>query len=380
MAQTVYDYPDISVADIPIWMERAKTIRKLGGNFAPHFHGCPGSGKTANVEQTARQWAANDNLYFHRDDDGPLETPWEETFGFVNLRTALMDSADIKGYGHLNEGARTTDFFTPERLPVVEKHGKFGVLFLDDIADASAATIRALNSLLEAGRIEGYVLPEGWIVILASNQKEWKTGSTKGPSHSNNRGNHFNVIPDADATAAWMVANGYNAIVAAFLKRFPEMIFVFEKDVTAFPSARTWVGAAMMVDMIDDPDDRIVGVSSFVGKAAAIQLDGFMRLVASGGEMPTYKQIISNPTGAPAPTAGSEMVTALTFAIVGVIKRKVTCRDEMPAIITYISRLERDFQATLMHDLANRPDADALFQCVQVAEWKTTNPDVRLAA
>ena len=385
MAQSAYEYPDITPSEIPMWMTvyREMNINRVARGeqrVNVHFHGAPGCGKTVAVTETAKAWAEAEGLAFHDADNGQLEGDWETTFGFVNFRAALMDSSDVKGYGYLDEISGKTVFFPPELLPTHATHGRYGVLFIDDIADGQGLTVRALNSLIEGGRVGNYVLPDGWIIVAASNQREWSTGAGKLGSHTNGRFGHFNVVPSAIDTANWLVKAGYDVRLANFLRKRPELIFVFAKVgkdfPTAYPSARSWTAAGEMMAVVDDPDILEKGVASFVGEGPATEFAGYLRMHAAGLEIPSWVAIQSDPHGAPIPMDDGGQRVALHYVVIGIIANNMATADELANVVTYTDRLDKDFQVTLMHDLHDRNSE--WFDCPAGTKWKADNQNVIL--
>lgn len=133
-------------------------------------------------------------------------------------------------------------------LPVAERDGKYGILFLDEITTADEAQVQPALGLTDDTRNLGtYTLPENWLVVAAGN----------GPNCANFRELHdmtisrfvcYNVYCDfARDWEPWAREHGIDPLILAYLNFKKEDIVKIASDVLAdpdvgkaFASPRTW--------------------------------------------------------------------------------------------------------------------------------------------
>src|SRR5829696_5599735 len=114
-----------------------------------YLWGPPGCAKSAVVRQTAA------------------------TLGLTlaDVRATLLDPVDLRGLPRLDGDAAV--WCPPAFLP---KDGQ-GLLFLDELAQAAPLVQAACLQLVLDRRIGEYELPDGWVVVAASNRAEDRAGA-----------------------------------------------------------------------------------------------------------------------------------------------------------------------------------------------------------
>lgn len=135
--------------------------RKIG--VTPFLWGHKGLGKSSLVEQLATK----------------------SGFGCVNLRCSQLEASDLRGPMIADEKRGVSRCLPPEELPRVPSaserkkmskeeifRAENGFLFLDELNRAEDDVIQAVFQLVLDGRVGGYVLPEGWSVVVAGNYSQ----------------------------------------------------------------------------------------------------------------------------------------------------------------------------------------------------------------
>ena len=364
------DIPTTTPSELPRYL---RYMISEGHN--PFVWGPPGSAKSAVTKQTAQALAVEGGFDFNdTGKDFEMQDP-KKTFGFIDTRVSTADSSDIKGFGYLDVDNKKTTWLTPDCLPDVNVHGWQGWLFLDEFAQGVPLVTGGYSQLILDRHVGSYRLPAGWHIVAASNDKIHGCNTNRIGSHLNNRFGHVEMQPNADDWAANEMATGVgDARVCSFVRARPELLFLLEKDAKAFCSMRSWSSVSRAVKRIDDDADFLrTVIGSFVGTGPANEVMGYLALIAQGGEIPTWDQIRHSPNTAPVPTQ-SRQTMSLSFAIIGIIANNVEDVDDMDAVVHYIGRLEKDYAATLMHDLWSK-DED-LFDCVAATAWRARNPTV----
>jgi MoxR-like ATPase len=78
-----------------------------------------------------------------------------------------MEPSDLRGIPFKN--GEQVDWAIPSLLPDEKRHGKQGILFLDEITSAPPTVSAAAYQLILDRRLGDYVVPEGWVIFAAGN-------------------------------------------------------------------------------------------------------------------------------------------------------------------------------------------------------------------
>lgn len=119
--------------------------------------GRPGIGKTAGTKNIVRK--VQDRL---------KALGREEKVGFI---TIPLGSTIVGEFNSLPVAVRDqlVAFVTP-KLPREERDGKYGILLLDEVTTADLQQVQPCLALTDCrGGIDGYTMPEGWVVCAAGN-------------------------------------------------------------------------------------------------------------------------------------------------------------------------------------------------------------------
>lgn len=363
--------PEITPSEVPAWINYAREKNKVLFLWGP-----PGCAKSSTVQQAAAA-IAEKNGWTYNSDSNPIEvTDPTNTFTLIDNRAATDDSSDIKGFGWLDEANMKTTFLPPDRLPDPEVHGHQGIIFLDDFTQAPELVMAGYSQLILDRHIGGYFLKDGWQIVIAGNRQSDRSSTKKVGNHLLNRCLHAEMVPSIKDWSAYELAQGGDRITVGYVRARPEVISIFNRGDTAFCSMRSLSGASEVGASIDDPVFREKLVAGFVGTTIASELEGYRELIASGQEIPTWNQIVTDPLEAPAPISGASQELALSYAVIGIISHNISKVEEMPAVTQYLGRIHKDVATTCMHDLFGQ-NAD-LFDCQAASQWRSDNPDVIL--
>mgnify|MGYP003627192758 CR=1 FL=1 len=343
-------------------------------NTPLYIWGLPGTGKSQVIEQVGRKLAAEGGHDFNLVSAKEVPADPDNTFAVLDLRMSGVDAFDLKGAMVPDLENRILTFLKLGLLPDEKRHGKYGILLLDEYAEAELSTIKGSSSLILDRKVsDNYFLPDGWLIVAASNEPGVGGASArKLPAHICNRFGHIRVEPSAKIWAEWLRSIGGSPILAAFINGRPELINSWVKDAVAFSTPRSLANVnKVLQNVTEDRDLRESLVAGFIGTGPANELEGFITLFNSG-QIPTWSSIRDNPTEAIVPHPGEKHATSILFMAVSLISKNVTSVDEIPNVIAYLERLPSELQDTALLDIkTQQPD---LLECRAVTAWRSRNP------
>jgi len=174
----------------------------------------------------------------------------------------------------------TTQWAAPNFLPVPERDGERGILFLDEITSADGQVQAAAYQLVLDRRLGDYELPDGWLVVAAGNRPEDRAVVKDMSSALANRFCHFEVEYDLGDWVEWAFKAKIDSRVISY-HRYKEGSSLYKFDPTsndkAFPTPRTWerVSDALKNQEGIIPTDTIQGC---VGIGEGVEFEAFCDL------------------------------------------------------------------------------------------------------
>ena len=337
--------------------------------------GASGIGKSEIIEQVARDIANEMDLVFHRVGDALGTLNVSQVFGYLDLRLSLVDSLDLKGGCLVDPVAELTKFLKPSMLPDVTRHGQYGFLVLDELADAFGMTVAAITQLILGGRIsDSYVLPSGWSIVAASNLPKSGTSAKETPAQLNNRCGHVELKPETESFVSYANKVGVHPVITSYVRsRGIDALHCYTKNAKAFATPRAYMSADKVIKTVTDPKLRRMMIASFVGEIISNEIEAHIKLIASGA-LPTWADVRDNPSTAPVADDFSSQKAAINFATISMIVKSITEVKEMTNVMAYVRRLDANFQQAFMIDVQGRKDSSVLFNCSAVSEWLVDNP------
>lgn len=284
----------------------------------------------------------------------------------IEFHAALRETVDLRGIPVPDLATGKTRWLVPDELPNAERDGEFGYLFCDEINQASPQMQGVLGGLILYGTIGDYRLPPGWRVIAAGNRVSDRAAAQRMPTHMRNRFAHLFITPDVNAWCGWANANAVAPEVVAFIRLRRDFLHVMPKgDENAFPTPRSLTKAAKYVNAAKAQRLRLF--ASLIGDAYASELDGFIELYRSLGDL---DDIVADPDGAPVPSEPS-----CRYAVCTGLARMAT-RKNFPAIIRYAKRLNRESEVLVVTDATGRDGS--LKNTATYGSWAVDNQDLTL--
>ena len=133
-----------------------------------------------------------------------------------------------------------------------------GILFLDEITNASRAVQCAAWQLTDSSRSVGqYKLPDGWKVVLAGNGPDDGGAFCTLTSALINRGMTVRVEPNVENWTGWANRNNIAPEIIGFVNENNSMLWggglpiEAVREGTAMPTPRAWENASILIDALD---------------------------------------------------------------------------------------------------------------------------------
>lgn len=258
-------------------MRSSELIKILNAEFnavQKGFHtpvmlwGAPGIGKSQIIAQVAKKYDAK----------------------MIDIRLSQMEPSDLRGIPFKN--GDLVDWSIPAILPDEKRHGKRGILFLDEITSVPPTVSAAAYQLILDRKLGEYTLPEGWVVFAAGNRQGDRGVTYSMPAPLANRFSHYELSIHLDDWVNWAYGFGIDEKIIGFLRYRPELLFEFnaEQNPIAFPSPRSWEFVNRALNKFGD-DLKVFrsAASSCVGEVAGVEITSFIEHLT---ELPDLDAII----------------------------------------------------------------------------------------
>lgn len=294
-----------------------------------------------------------------------------------------MDLGDI-AMPVIDRDTRTTTYYPNSRFKI--HTGKPVITMLDEFTKGADPIKNMLHPLLEVAnpRLGDISVNPKSITFLTGNLSSDGVGDSL-KAHSRNRIIPLTVRkPDADQWLAWALENNIERVVMAWVKQFPHALASYtdeaqgdnpyiynpKKVQTAFVSPRSLERASNIVRVrgkIDD-DTMIAALTGAIGEAASRDLQAY---IAYQDQLPTWENIIANPTTCDVPDSAGACAVLIFGAMVKIDKNNIA------AFMKYLERFEPEWQACFAINVAKSPSKQGIaFSSKAFSEWVAKNEDI----
>lgn len=345
----------------------ATTMYRAG--VALHLKSSPGIGKSDWVE---------------RDLVAALSAAHGEKFGFWKCMAPTIEAADVRGFLVPTRDAhgKPTSYFTrPAIMPsedYLAEHPR-GVYFIDENDSADLLTQKALSDVRLNKRFGDYLLPEGWIVVSASNRKIDRAGVVGTLSHNRNREITIEVDADISSWAVWAEAKGIHPMIIAWAKQRPAIAFSGEvpKNDDPFCTPRSLIFAERILDVntrrdadgqlidMELPSDSVTQalVAGCIGASASAELFSYLKIY---DQLPTIEEIERDPKKAKCPDDLSPAYAAMQLCL------HFVKASNVDKLWVYIERLPRELQVSAARTMIEKSGA-VLLSSQALTTWVSKN-------
>jgi hypothetical protein len=295
----------------------------------------------------------------------------------IDVRLSQMEPSDLRGIP-FRVGAQV-EWAVPAMLPDAERHGRQGVLFLDEITSVPPSVSAAAYQLILDRRLGAYVVPEGWAIFAAGNRQGDRGVTYTMPAPLANRFSHYEVDVNLDDWVSWAYASNIDERLIAFLRFRPELLFEFDPahNPVAFPSPRSWEFSHRALQKFGDLPELLTGaLQACVGPAAGIELSAFIENL---DKLPDIDAIVrGEPVSVPRET---DLQYAVAAALVGRAiraQRERNAREIFGNIIEFAGSFpQREMGVMLVSDMY-RAIGQEIFSVPQFSRWANIVADVML--
>jgi hypothetical protein len=244
----------------------------------------------------------------------------------IDMRLALMEPTDLRGYPFRNPETNQMEWAPPADLPTEEQAEMYDfiILFMDELNSAPPSVQAAAYQLILNGRIGQYVLPKNVRIVAAGNRDTDRGVTYRMPAPLANRFRHINMAVDFSDWSTWALRNQIHPDVVGYLSYAKQDLFDFDPKTSsqAFASPRSWsfVSEILNVPEFDTADvyEQKAEIAGAVGEGMAGKFIEHRRIA---GKLPNPEDIMDglvkklNDSIAKEMSAKYSLVVSLTYEI-----------------------------------------------------------------
>lgn len=278
----------------------------------------------------------------------------KKNLGLVVINGPLLTPGDAIGYlmpRPMDDGRMESQYSEPfwfktrENVRLAEYEG--GFIFVDEADKTDVDVKKVIGEAALSGRLGPHQLAGGWVVWMAGNTAEHRSGSTKELDHLINRRMEIPIQVDLGSWVNWANANGVSPLLRAWAEKNPQIMFSEKipdkQGPWCTPRSAVRFDRYLMrlaggdLNNIPEDGDVLEEAGGMIGAPAAASLFAFVKLQ---NEMPRYEAIIAAPSKAKLPQKpDAQMLVCYTLA------HRVE-KEEIDPVIEYIQRLPKEFAVT----------------------------------
>jgi hypothetical protein len=305
----------------------------------------------------------------------PNEIAKETGCGCVDFRLVLCDPTDLRGIPIPIQDADTKEYATMWASPAELPRAGKGFLFFDDFTTAPPLVqASAYQITIPPHQLGPYHLPDGWVVLAASNTMKDRSLAHKMPKALSNRFTHYWLEPDIDSWSDWALdKNGpqIDPAVVGFLKWQPQKLHDFnpESSDEAFPTPRSWELVSRSMKLFSGNKSLLnLTISGQVGAGAAAEFNAFLKIQ---NELPPLDNIFNGDNWVPPKNRPD-----LSYAMTAALATRATTK-QFNRLVEYSTNLSVEFSVLLVKMMISR-DMKAVAGCPAIPAWTRKHPEIAL--
>ena len=285
-------------------------------------------------EDIAKQIKANRGLN---------EVPFDGNAQVWERRINDYDMLDFSGLPYAENGIQHRA--VADIWPNVGGKGKvYGVLFLDEFAQAGREKQTVIQRLFDEGCVGDYVLPGHYksdpdcerglvLIVLASNRQKDRANSHGMGIQTGTRLTHFTLTPSVEDWLGWGAENDIDPVVLAWIKQMPEYLHKVDPSQKGMehPTGCTPRGLEKLsfaVKGCPPPEIEMPVYAGIIGEEGA---RSFIAICHAGRSI-NIDEALVDPDNAPIPSEVGHQ-----FATASLLIRRAN-KDNFANVVTYLSR------------------------------------------
>lgn len=292
----------------------------------------------------------------------------------IDLRLSQMEPTDLRGIPFRK--GENVEWSVPSMLPDATRHGRAGILFLDEINAAPPTVSAAAYQLILDRRLGEYAIPDGWAIFAAGNRQGDRGVTYAMPAPLANRFTHYDVEANLDDWVSWALSSGIDERILGFLRFRPDLLFNYDAahNPVAFPSPRSWEYAHRALQKFGDrPDLLSDALQACVGQACGVELKAFIDNLEN---LPDIDGILDGSVmDVP---KGIDLQYGVAAALVRRAKESAGDAGKLANILRYARRYpQREMGVMLVTDL-HRAVGKPLFAVPEFVDWANSVAELML--
>tara|TARA_R110001592_G_scaffold122423_1_gene329207 strand:- start:17088 stop:18194 length:1107 start_codon:yes stop_codon:yes gene_type:complete len=216
----------------------------------------------------------------------------------IDLRLALLEPTDLRGYPFRNPETNTMEWSPPSDLPSEEFASNYDsvVLFLDELNSAPPSVQAAAYQLVLNRRIGQYKLPKNVKIIAAGNRETDRGVTYRMPAPLANRFRHINMEVNFEDWQKWAINNDIHPDVIGYLSFSKGDLFDFDAKSSSqsFATPRSWTFVSEMlgINSFDSASafEQKVEIAGAIGEGMAIKFVEHRKIAS---KLPNPDQILA---------------------------------------------------------------------------------------
>ena len=227
----------------------------------------------------------------------------------------------------------------------LEEYPDGGIIFVDEADKADVDVKKVLGEGAHSGNFGPHKLPPNWVVWMAMNRAEDRSGSTKELDHLINRRREVPVTDDLDSWVDNATKRGVMTVTIAFAVNNPHIVWADKLPEKQGPycTPRSLVKLDKYLQLLTSkgmPIDDGLAMEESTGTIGGPATAQYFATINLDKEMPPYAEIKSNPKGAKVPVDRPDACMLICYNLA----HRVTAEDAVP-VIQYIERMPKEFAA-----------------------------------
>ena len=339
--------------NIPKAVSMITSILRAG--LVPMISGSPAIGKSS----IAHQFAATNNLKV------------------IDIRLAQCDPTDLSGFPSTytdEKGAKRSGYIPMDTFPIEsdplpkDANGKEmngWLLFMDELTSAPRSVQAAAYKVILDRMVGHYHLHKNVYIVGAGNLETDNAVVEEMSTALKSRLIHMELVVDLEVFKDYALKKAFDPRVTSFLNFKPNYIYSFRPDSpdSTYASPRTWEFANKILKVISEGDPTLPALmAGTLGHGVGSEFATFCKIHES---LPKLEDILNSPKTAKLPAD-----PGVLFALVGSLSHH-TKEDNIDSVITYVSRMDTEFQVVCFRDMIRRDNS--LMSLAPMTKWISAN-------